>query len=57
VAALLPILEAALAAGDYKITRVLASARQRRLAPDALAAAGFAPHLFRNCNSPGELAE
>jgi molybdopterin-guanine dinucleotide biosynthesis protein A len=54
-AALLPILEAALAAGDYKITRALASAPQRRLRPDAIAAAGFAPDLFRNCNSPADL--
>jgi molybdopterin-guanine dinucleotide biosynthesis protein A len=55
-AALLPILEAALSAGDYKITRALASAPQRRLTPDAIAAAGFAPDLFRNCNAPADLA-
>ncbi len=55
-AALLPILEAALHAGDYKITRVLAPAPQRRLTPEAIAAAGFAPDIFRNCNFPGDLA-
>ena len=54
--ALLPVMEAALAAGDYKITRVLAAAPQRRLMPEELAAAGFAPHIFRNCNSPADLA-
>lgn len=55
--ALLPVMEAALAADDYKITRVLAAAPQRRLTPDAIAAAGFAPHIFRNCNSPADLGD
>ena len=56
-AALLPILEAALQAGDFKITRVLAPAPQRRLPPGEIAAAGFALDIFRNCNSPAELTE
>ncbi|MGH9535725.1 MAG: molybdenum cofactor guanylyltransferase [Terriglobales bacterium] len=54
-ASLLPLLEAALATGEAKIARALAAAPQRRLSAAALAAAGFAPDIFRNCNTPADL--
>lgn len=53
--ALLPLMDAALAGSDYKIARALAGARQRRLSPEMLAAAGFGAGIFYNCNMPADL--
>lgn len=52
---LLPFMDAALAAGDYKIARALAAAPQTCLTPAALTAAGFDLAIFRNCNTPADL--
>ncbi len=52
--ALLPAVEAALAAGEFKIDRALAGAPRRTVGAAELAAAGFSAAAFRNLNQPDE---
>ncbi|MGH9527905.1 MAG: molybdenum cofactor guanylyltransferase [Terriglobales bacterium] len=52
---LLADMDRALAGGDYKIARALAAAPRNLLTAPMVAAAGFAPEIFRNCNAPGDL--
>ena len=48
--------EAALRAGNYKIAAVFGSIKVQAVEPEELAAAGFAPEIFRNLNTPADLA-
>ena len=52
--ALLSVIEAALAEGEFKIDRALAGAPRRTVAAAELAAAGFTAAHFRNLNRPDE---
>jgi molybdopterin-guanine dinucleotide biosynthesis protein A len=49
--------ENALRDGRYKIGALFEKARTRVITEDELQAAGFSPQLFRNLNTPEELAE
>jgi phospholipid/cholesterol/gamma-HCH transport system ATP-binding protein len=49
--------EEALAAGRYKIDPLFATQRTLVIDEDELRSAGFSPNMFRNLNTPEELAE
>lgn len=55
--AALPVFKAALEAGDLKINRIIASLVTVRVEEPSLVAADPALDSFRNCNTPGALAE
>lgn len=52
--ALLPIIGQALIAGDLKVTGIFRQVRTRLIAEAELRAAGFAPEIFCNINTPGD---
>ena len=49
--------EKALQAGRYKIDGLFAAATTQLINEEELERAGFSPKVFRNLNTPGELAE
>jgi molybdenum cofactor guanylyltransferase len=49
--------EKALRAGRYKIDALFEASRTQLIAEAELESAGFSPNMFRNLNTPGELAE
>lgn len=50
--ALLPAVEKALKAGDFKVDHVFAAVPTRNISEDAIHSAGFRDGLFRNINTP-----
>jgi molybdopterin-guanine dinucleotide biosynthesis protein A len=52
--ALLPTVEQALQAGEFKVTDILRNAPTRFVSEAELRDAGFAPDIFCNINTPGE---
>jgi molybdopterin-guanine dinucleotide biosynthesis protein A len=52
--ALLPVIEPALKAGEFKVTGIFRQARTRLISEAEMRAAGFAPDIFSNVNTPGE---
>ena len=49
--------DTALRAGRYKVDALFAEARVEAIGEDALRSGGFGPELFRNLNTPEDLAE
>jgi len=51
------VAESALRAGRYKIDALFDAQRTQVIGEEELEVAGFAPRIFRNLNTPDELAE
>jgi molybdopterin-guanine dinucleotide biosynthesis protein A len=49
--------EPALRAGRYKIDALFGATQVQRISEDELESAGFSATMFRNLNTPAELAE